>query len=80
MTGKKQRWSSTRSEPNYRSGFRGRNWTTSLRTAQKHGAVIVVEESGEQVQYDRLRDSHKHHHWRADDGTRYESRDCIPLW
>lgn len=66
--------------PNYRSGHRGKNWTRSLRAAQASGAVIVVEETGVPVTFNRPEHGVCLRLWRDRRGNRYDSRDCIPVW
>lgn len=68
--------------PDYKTGRRGRNWTYSLVMAQKAGAVIVVEETGEPVKYDRrLSGPGRFRPWRRIKGRiRFDSRECIPEW
>ncbi|MER6218153.1 MULTISPECIES: hypothetical protein [unclassified Streptomyces] len=67
--------------PDYRSGHRGRHWTHALRSAQKAGAVVVTDETGEEVRYaaepsgpGRFRP------WVTEAGVRYDSHEVHPEW
>lgn len=67
--------------PDYRTGRRGRHWTHALRSAQRVGAVIVTDDTGESVSYShtdsgpgRLRP------WVSVDGVRYDSYEVHPEW
>ncbi|MER5931729.1 hypothetical protein [Streptomyces sp. NPDC002054] len=67
--------------PDYRSGRKGPHWTHALRSAQKAGAVIVTDDTGEPVAYTfdhtgplRFRP------WVTRKGTRYDSHDVHPEW
>lgn len=65
--------------PRYATREKGRNWSTSLVSAHKTGAVIVVEETGEPVSYDRgTSGPRRFRPWVAQDGTRYDSFECVP--
>ena len=67
--------------PNYLTGQRGRRWATSLISAEKAGARIVVEETGQRVRY--LRDASTGswaRPWIDAKGRRYDSYDCVPKW
>ncbi|MFD3700350.1 hypothetical protein ACFWUZ_30205 [Streptomyces sp. NPDC058646] len=67
--------------PDYRTGRRGRHWTHALRSAQKAGAVIVTDDTGEPVIY-----THDHttparfRPWITAAGVRYDSHDVHPEW
>ncbi|AXE24879.1 hypothetical protein C0216_16735 [Streptomyces globosus] len=67
--------------PDYRSGRRGRHWTHALRSAEKAGAVIVTDDTGEPVRFaaggsgpGRFRP------WTGPDGHRYDSYEVHPEW
>ncbi|MFB6510387.1 hypothetical protein ACFCW4_20655 [Streptomyces virginiae] len=67
--------------PDYRSGHRGRHWTHALRSAERAGAVIVTDDTGEPVTYTfdhtgpgRFRP------WISASGRRYDSHDLHPEW
>jgi hypothetical protein len=68
--------------PNYISGKKGRNWTSTLRRAHDRGAVILVEATGETVTYQPQPSSRAAFRpWVVLGGTRrYDSRDCIPVF
>ncbi|MCX5309100.1 hypothetical protein OG304_37665 [Streptomyces sp. NBC_00160] len=67
--------------PDYRTGRRGRHWTHALRAAQRTGAVIVTDDTGQLVTYapdrtgpGRFRPS------TTPAGVRYDSHDVHPEW
>lgn len=67
--------------PDYRSGKRGPHWTHALRSAQKAGAVIVTDETGDAVRY--LYDGHgpsRFRPWITAKGVRYDSYEVHPEW
>jgi len=65
--------------PNYISGHRGKCWTASLRQAYRHGATIIVEDTGVPVTYDKPHPTSRRF-WVDYNGNRYDSRDCIPVF
>jgi predicted ATPase len=68
-------------DPNWMTGRKGKNWTVSLRRAAEAGAVIVVEETGEQVLYKRPPGKGQcFRPWQDDKGHRYDSFECIPVF
>lgn len=70
-------------KPNYTTGMGryGPSWTRSLRRAQAAGAVIVVEETGEPVAYDKPGNSNSIlRPWLDAEGGRHDSRDCVPVF
>ncbi|MFJ6940099.1 hypothetical protein [Streptomyces sp. NPDC101132] len=67
--------------PDYRTGHRGRHWTHALRSAQKSGAVIVTDETGEVVGYSpESTGPGRFRPWITPAGTRYDSHDVHPEW
>ncbi|MFF4582071.1 hypothetical protein [Streptomyces sp. NPDC001389] len=67
--------------PDYRTGHRGRHWTHALRSAQKAGAVVVTDETGEAVRYGGERSGPgRFRPWVTDKGERYDSHDVHPEW
>ncbi|MFF8831351.1 hypothetical protein [Streptomyces sp. NPDC015131] len=68
---------STSRTPAYMSGRRGRSWTRMLRLAERKGAVIVTDETGERVVYSP--DMNRWRHWWSLDGKRrFDSFECHP--
>lgn len=67
--------------PHWFTGKRGKNWTNSLKiAADRHGAVIIVEETKTPVTFEpSKRSAFRTRMWVDVDGNRYESRDCIPI-
>ena len=67
--------------PDYRTGRRGRHWTHALRSAQKAGAVIVTDDTGEPVTYtyDHTTPG-RFRPWTTAAGVRYDSHDVHPEW
>lgn len=72
---------------NYATGRKGRKWTQSLHAAHRQGAVIVVEDTDPVVVVEYspyvantgCPAAARFRPWvSVDDGTRYDSRDCIP--
>jgi hypothetical protein len=69
--------------PNMVTGKRGPLWCQSLLRAQRKGAVIVSDETGQPVKY---KVAHPHgsskafRAWVAADGGRYDARECHPVW
>lgn len=82
--------------PHYLTGKRGKRWVGSLRNAQKAGASIVVEETGEPVVWGKTTqvpfqsrpwvsatDVKRHRHGRFVVCTkcrRFDSHDCVPVF
>ncbi|MFG2715128.1 hypothetical protein ACGFX2_31885 [Streptomyces goshikiensis] len=67
--------------PDYRTGRRGRNWTHSLCSAQKAGAVIVTDETLEAVAYaHEPTGPGRFRPWITTAGARYDSHDVHPEW
>lgn len=69
--------------PQYRTARRGKGWTHSLIAAMKNNAVVIVEETGIPVSYDRDPRHGRpgfYRPWVDEDGQRYDSRDCVPDW
>ncbi|MFB6805221.1 hypothetical protein [Streptomyces sp. NPDC056387] len=67
--------------PDYRTGHRGRHWTHALRAAQRKGAVIVTEDTGEVVAYAPERTGPgRFRPWATASGIRYDSHDVRPEW
>jgi hypothetical protein len=65
--------------PNYKTGQRGKNWTQSLRAAERNGALIIVAETGTPVRFDKPTRGVYLRPWKDLRGNRYDSRDCIPI-
>lgn len=67
--------------PDYLTGRRGRHWTHALRSAQRAGAVIVTDETGEPVVYHPSSSSPgRGRPWITQQGMRYDSHDVHPEW
>jgi hypothetical protein len=66
--------------PNYITRQRGKNWTASLRAAQRNGASITVQETGIAVTFDKPTPGVYLRPWIDSQGNRYDSRECIPVW
>lgn len=69
--------------PNYSTNTRGKKWTVSLRAAERAGAKIFVEETGERVRYQPNPSgtyTERRKPWVDRKGQRHESRDCAPLF
>jgi hypothetical protein len=58
-------------DPDYQTGRRGKNWTTSLLHAQEKGAIVVHIDTGEVLRYDK---KNRFRRWVSLDGKRrYDS-------
>ncbi|MFF4317869.1 hypothetical protein [Streptomyces sp. NPDC001568] len=67
--------------PDYVTGRHGPHWTHSLRAAQRAGAVIIADDSGEPVRYARADGGPgRFRPWVDAHGTRYDSHDVHPEW
>ncbi|MCF3183574.1 hypothetical protein IPZ70_27065 [Streptomyces polychromogenes] len=67
--------------PDYRTGHRGRHWTHALRSAEKAGAVVVTDETGEAVRYaGEPSGPGRFRPWLTASGERYDSHDVHPEW
>lgn len=69
-------------DPNWKTGVGrgGPSWSSSLRRAQRAGAVICVEDTGTPVTYERYAKGVCMRPWIDEDGNRYDSMDCVPVF
>lgn len=67
-------------DPNWKTGIRGKNYSTTLKRAHAAGAVICVMETGVPVTWDKPGRGVCIRPWVDEEGNRYDSHDLEPVF